>query len=130
MAEQDTTLLLLPHDVLVNLFWWLEVNHLRRVSATCRLLQYGQSSPQTPNPVETALRLQAGRSFWTPVNAREAVRELLRHVLSRKARQDLQLVSIAAAIGQSLLSIFVDSEARLRSCGVKGPFPKSDDPNS
>jgi hypothetical protein len=74
MAGQDTTLLLLPHDVLVNLFWRLEVDDLRRVAATYRLLQYGQSSPQTPNAVEDALRLQAGPGFWTsgalPVNAR------------------------------------------------------------
>jgi len=55
-------LLRLPHDVPVGLFVRLEARDLGRLAATCRLLLYDQSSPQTPNPVEAALRLRAGLS--------------------------------------------------------------------
>jgi hypothetical protein len=51
-------LLRLPHDVLVDLFMRVVVRDLGRLASTCRLLQYGQSSPQTPNPVENALRVE------------------------------------------------------------------------
>jgi hypothetical protein len=46
-------LLRLPHDVLVDLFVRLELHALGRLAATCRLLQYGQSSPQTQTRLRT-----------------------------------------------------------------------------
>jgi alpha-tubulin suppressor-like RCC1 family protein len=55
-------------------------------------------------------------------DAREVVNELLR-VLSRVAWQDRQLLSIAA---ETPISLFVDDNARLRSCGVERQFPPDD----
>jgi hypothetical protein len=129
--SQDATLLQLPHDVLVNTFGQLEGHDLMRLSATCRLLQYGQSLPQTPNAVEDALWLRTEPNFCSsplPGDAREVVRNLLRHVLSRIAWQDLQLFSVVAGTGYYPLSLFVDSNARLRSCGMEGTLLREDHP--
>jgi hypothetical protein len=71
------TLLLLPHDNLVSLLRWLEVCDLSRLAATCRLLHYGQRSPEAPNPVEDVLRLRTGPPRAEPVDSRNVVRELL-----------------------------------------------------
>jgi hypothetical protein len=76
-SPQLRLLLRLPHEVLVDLFVRLMVRDLGRLAATCRLLQYGQSSPLMPNPVENALRLRAGLRGWRrtlPVDSRVAVR--------------------------------------------------------
>jgi hypothetical protein len=109
-------LLLLPHDVLVDLLVRLKARDLGRLAATCRLLQYGHRSLQTPSPVEDALRLRARLRGWSrtlPVNWRGAVKYFL-----RLARQDeLEFHSIAAS--QSPMSLFVDSDGALRACGVE-----------
>jgi hypothetical protein len=121
-------LLLLPHDVLVHLFERLDTRILARLAATCRLLRYGQSSPQTPNAVEDALRHRTGSGGWSsplPVDSREAVRELLTHVRARIARRDQQLLSVAVGM-ECPLSLFIDSSGRLRSCGVERPPPAND----
>jgi hypothetical protein len=44
-SPQLGLLLRLPHDVLVDLFVRLKARAIGRLAATCRLLQYGQSSP-------------------------------------------------------------------------------------
>jgi hypothetical protein len=75
-------LLGLPHEVLVDLCVRLELDALGCLAATCRLLQYDQSSPQTPSPVEDSLKLRAELSGWSrtlPVDARVAVRYFLHH---------------------------------------------------
>jgi hypothetical protein len=80
-SPQPGLLLRLPHDVLVDLFVRFKARDLVPLAASCRLLQYGQSSPQTPNPVEDALRLRARLDGWSetlPVDARGAVKYFLR----------------------------------------------------
>jgi hypothetical protein len=70
-TAQRELLLRLPHDVLVNLFVRLEPPTLGRLAATCRLLQYGQRSLQSPNLVEapsgcrSGCAAGAGRRQWT-----------------------------------------------------------------
>jgi hypothetical protein len=95
-TPQPGLLLRLPHDILVNLFMRLDSYDLVYLAATCRLLQNSQSSPQTPNPVEDALRLREEQRGWSralPVASRGAVRYFL-----RLARQDeLQFHSISAS---------------------------------
>jgi alpha-tubulin suppressor-like RCC1 family protein len=117
MAPTPRLLLQLPHEVLVDLFVRLEVPALGHLAATCRLLQYGQSSPQTPNPVEDALRLRAKLLGWSrtlPVDSRRAVKYLL-----RLAWQDhLEFNSISAGRWHPV-SFFVDSGGSLRACGVE-----------
>lgn len=111
-------LLRLPHDVLINLIVRLEARDLGRLAATCRLLQYGQSSPQqAPNPVEDALRLRAGLSGWSrtlPVESRGVVRYFLRLAW----QHGLEFHAISASHFDPI-SLFVDSSGSLRSCGVE-----------
>jgi hypothetical protein len=110
-------LLRLPHEVLVNLFVRLDSYALARLAATCRLLQYSQSSPQTPSPVEDALWLRAELRGWSrtlPVASRGAVRYFL-----RLARQDeLEFHSISASWFHPI-SLFVDAAGSLHACGVE-----------
>jgi hypothetical protein len=87
----------------------LDLRTLGRLAATCRLLQYGQSSSHTPNPIEDALRLCAERSGWSKalqVEARGAVKYLLRF-----AWQDgMEFYYISAGLFGPI-SHFVDSGA-------------------
>jgi hypothetical protein len=110
-------LLQLPHDVLVDLFVRLDLHALGRLAVTCRLLQYGQSSPHTFNPVEDALIFLAVLHGWSrtlPVDARNAVKCLLRLAL----QGDLESQSISADMFFPI-SLFVDSDGFIRSCGVE-----------
>jgi alpha-tubulin suppressor-like RCC1 family protein len=61
------------------------------------------------------------------VDERKVVRDLLKHVLSRVPWHDLQLISVAAVAGGYTppLSLFIDSNGQLRSCGA----PDSGDPS-
>jgi hypothetical protein len=71
----------LPHEVIVDVFARLGMRDLARLAATCRLLQFGRSSPQTPNPVEDALWLRTGLRGWSRtlrVDSRGAIKYLLR----------------------------------------------------
>jgi hypothetical protein len=80
-TAQPGLLLRLPHDVLVDLFMQLEPRDLGRLPSTCRLLHYGQSSPQTPKPLENALRHRATLNGWSrtlPVDSCEAVKYFTR----------------------------------------------------
>jgi hypothetical protein len=107
----------LPHDVLVDLFVRLEARDIGRLAATCRLLQYGQSSPQTPNPVEVFLRYRARLDGWSgtlPVDARRAVQYFLRIAW----QDELEFHSISAGQEQPI-SFFVDDGGSLRACGVE-----------
>jgi hypothetical protein len=116
-SPQPGLLLRLPHDVLVDLFVRLEARDIGRLAATCRLLQYGQSSPQAPNPVEHALRLQARLDGWSgtlPVNARGAVRYFLRLAW----QGELEFHPISASQGLPT-SFFVGAGGSLRACGVE-----------
>jgi hypothetical protein len=109
-------LLRLAHDVLIDPLARLELRDLSHFAATCRLLQYGQNSPQTPNPVEDALRLRIGLSGWSrtlPVNLRGAIKYLLRLAW----QDDLEFCSISTDRFRPI-SYFVDSDA-LRACGVE-----------
>jgi hypothetical protein len=110
-------LLRLPHDVLVNSFVRLEARALVCLAATCRLLQHGQRSPHTPNPLEDALRLRAWLRGWSktlPMDAREVINYLL-----RLAWQD-EVESRSIFAGRSSpISFFVDAAGSLRSCGVE-----------
>jgi hypothetical protein len=111
-------LLGLPNDVLVNLLVRLEARDLKCLAATCRLLQYGQSSlPQTRNPVEDALRLQAQLNGWSgtlPVDARGAVKYFLR--LAWQNELEFHLISASRTCP---ISLFVDSGGSLRASGVE-----------
>jgi hypothetical protein len=111
-------LLGLPNDVLVNLLVRLEARDLGSLAATCRLLQYGQSPlPQTPNPVEDALRLRTQLNGWSgtlPVGARGAVKYFLR--LAWQHELEFHLIS-ASRTGP--VSLFVDSGGSLRASGVE-----------
>jgi hypothetical protein len=93
-----------------------KLHDLGRLAATCRLLQYGQSSPQTPNPVEDALLLvgQRGWSRTLPVDPRVAIRYFLRLAW----QDDLEFHSISAGCDYPV-SLFVDAGGSLRSCGVE-----------
>lgn len=114
MEPASSGLLRLPHEVLVDLLVQLETRALGRLAATCRLLQYAQSSPETPNPVER-LRIELhGWSRTLPVDARWAVKSLLR--LAWQA--DLENHCICAD-RERPISLFVDSGGSLRSCGVE-----------
>jgi hypothetical protein len=101
-----THLLRLPHEDLVNLLVRLPASALSCLAATCRLLQYGKSSPQTPNPLEVALWRLARLRGWSQtlqVDPRGAVKCLL-----RLAWQDeLKSVSISASRFHPV-SLFVD----------------------
>jgi hypothetical protein len=111
-------LLGLPHEVLVDLFVRLDPHALGRLAATCRLLQHGQRSPESPpNPVEDALRLRAEQNGWSrtlPVDARKAVKSLLRLAW----QHNLEFHSISAGCFCPA-SLFLDSGGSLRACGVE-----------
>jgi hypothetical protein len=120
-ARQDGALpgrlLQLPHDVLIQLLVRLDLRSLGRVAATCRLLQYGPSSPPTPSPVEDALRLRAelrGRSRTLPVSPHVAIKYLLR--LLRQDDMDFHTISAGSA---RPVSFFVDLRGSLRACGAE-----------
>jgi hypothetical protein len=110
-------LLRLPHEVLVNLLVRLELLTLCRLASTCRLLHCGQTSPQTPNPVEDTHRLRAGLRGWSrtlPVDPRVAIKYLLRLAW----QDDLEFHSLSAGRYYPI-SFFVHSGGSLRSCGVE-----------
>jgi hypothetical protein len=117
---QEGLLLRLPHDILVALFVRLELRDLGHLAATCRLLQYGKSSPQTPNPVEDALRLRTELSGWSgtlSVDPRLAIKCLLRLAW----QDDLEFQSITAD-RLFPISYFIDPSGALRVCGVEVQF--------
>jgi alpha-tubulin suppressor-like RCC1 family protein len=99
------------------MFVRLDARALVCLAATCRLLQYGQSSPQTPNPVEDVLRLRAELCGWSrtlPVDSRRAVEFLLRSAW----RDDLEFLSVSASRFHPV-SFFVDSGGSLFACGME-----------
>jgi hypothetical protein len=123
--EQPGHLLRLPHDVLIDLFARLKARSLVCLASTCRLLQHSQSSAQTPNSLEDALRLRACLRGWSrtlPVDARGAIRHLLRLAW----QDDLEFQSICAGRSDSA-SFFVDSGDSLRTCGMELQYRTDDD---